>query len=146
MSTDDVEREVIKLFERSESIPQVKITPAEKDRFVIELIFSIGDRWGRDGFVRDLAKTAITTVLKSDLPLAQGIVKVYCARTEVVHLALGINQAKQIGWEDSSSSSRFFDILRSCVRWGEKPEDRTYFIEHRQIIKPSPIISFPPNS
>lgn len=146
MSTDDVEREVSKLFEQSESIPQVKISPAEEERFVIELIFSIGDRWGRDGFVRDLAKAAITTVFKSNLPVAQGIVKVYCTRTEVIHLAIGMNQARQIGWEDSSSPSKFFEMLQSCTRWGKKPADRTYFIEHKQIIKPSPIISFPSDS
>lgn len=146
MSTDDVEREVRKLFERSESIPQVKITSAEEERFVIELIFSIGDRWGRDGFVRDLAKAAITSVFKSNLPVAQGIVKVYCTRTEVIHLAIGMNQAKQIGWEDSSSPSKFFDSLRSCVQLGKRPEDRTYFIEHKQIMKPSPIVLSPPDS
>jgi len=146
MSAEDVERKVIELFERSESIPQVRITPAEEDRFVIELMFSIGDRWGRDGFVRDLAKVAMTRVFKADLPVAQGIVKVYCAHMEVIHLAIGMNHAKQISWADSSSPSEFFDTLRSCVHWGKKPEDRTYFIEPRQVIRPSPVISFPPNS
>ena len=146
MSAEDAEREVIKLFDQSELIPQVRITPAEKDRFVIELTFSIGDRWGRDGFVRNLAKVAIARVFNSKLPLAQGIVKVYCPQMEVIHLAIGINQAKQISWEDSSTPSEFFDRLRSCVRWGKTPEDRTYFIEHRQIIKPSPIVSLPPDS
>jgi hypothetical protein len=146
MSAEDVERRVIELFERSESIPQIKVTPAEEDRFVIELMFSIGDRWGRDGFVRDLAKVAMTRVFKADLPVAQGIVKVYCAHMEVIHLAIGMNHAKQISWADSSSPSEFFDTLRSCVDWGKKPEDRTYFIEPKQIIKPSPVISFPPNS
>ena len=146
MSTDDVEREIRKLFERSESIPQVKITSAEEERFVIELIFSIGDRWGRDGFVRDLAKAAMARVFKSNLPIAQGIVKVYCTHAEVIHLAVGVNQAKQISWEDSSSPSEFFDTLRSCVHWGRGPEDRTYFIEHRHTIKPSPVVSLPPDS
>ena len=146
MSAEDVERKVIELFERSESIPQVRITPAEENRFVIEVVFSIGDRWGRDGFVRDLAKVAMTRVFRSNLPVAQGIVKVYYAHTEVMHLAIGMNHAKQISWADSSSPSEFFDTLRSCVNWGKKPEDRTYFIEPKQIIKPSPVISFPPNS
>jgi hypothetical protein len=143
---DDVEKKVIKLFERSELIPQVRITPAQEDRFIIELIFSIGDRWGRDGFVRDLAKVAMTRVFRSDLPVAQGIVKVYCTHMEVIHLAIGINHAKQISWADSSSTSEFFDTLRSCVHWGKKPEDRTYLVEPRQVIRPSPVISFPPNS
>lgn len=146
MSPNDVEREVIRLFEQSEFIPQVRITPAEKDRFVIELTFNIGDRWGRDIFVRDLAKAALTRVFKSNLPLAQGIVKVYCTHMEAIHLAIGVNQAKQISWEDSSSPSEFFDMLRSCVHWGKNPEDRTYFIEHRQIMKPSPIVLSPPDS
>ena len=146
MSTNDVEREVTKLFKQSELIPQVRITPAEKDRFVIELTFNIGDRWGRDGFVQDLAKVAIKRVFQSDLPLAQGIVKIYCTHTEVIHLAIGMNQAKRISWEDSSSPSEFFDTLRSCIHWGKTPEDRTYFIEHGKIIKPSPIIAFPPDS
>jgi len=146
MPAADVEREVVRLFEQSESIPQVRITPVERNRFVIELTFNIGDRWGRDGFVRDLAKAAITRVFKSKLPLAQGIIKVYCTHTEAIHLAIGMNQAKQIRWDDDSSPSEFFDMLRSCVRWGKGPEDRTYFIEHRQIIKPSPIVSLPPDS
>jgi hypothetical protein len=146
MSAEDAERKVIRLFDQSELIPQVRITPAEKDRFVIELTFNIGDRWGRDIFVRDLAKAAIARVFKSNLPLAQGIVKVYCTHREVIHLAIGVNQAKQISWEDSASPSEFFDRLRSCVRWGKRPEDRTYFIEHRQIIKPSPVVLFPPDS
>ena len=146
MSTNDVERKVTNLFEQSEWIPQVRITPAEEDRFVVELIFSIGDRWGRDGFVRDLARAAITRVFKSNLPLAQGIVKVYCTHTEVIHLAIGMNQAKQIGWEDSSHPSGFFDRLRSSVRWGKRPEDRTYLIEQRHTVKPSPIVSLPPDS
>ncbi len=146
MSAEDIERKVIELFERSESIPQVKITPAEENRFVIELVFSIGDRWGRDGFARDLAKVAMTRVFRSNLPVAQGIIKVYCAHTEVIHLAIGMNHAKQISWADSSSPSEFFDTLRSCVHWGKKPEDRTYFIEPRHVIRPSPVISFPPNS
>jgi hypothetical protein len=146
MSVGDVEREVIKLFGQSELIPRVSITPAEENRFVIELTFNIGDRWGRDGFVRDLAKTAITKVFRSNLPLAQGIVKVYCTRIEAFHLAIGMNHAKQISWEESSSPSEFFDKLRSCAHWGRRPEDRTYFIEHRQIIKPSPIVSLPPGS
>ena len=146
MSTKDVERKVIKFFDQSELIPQVRITPADEDRFVIEMIFNIGDRWGRDIFVRDLAKAAMARVFKSNLPLAQGIVKVYCTHTEVIHLAIGVNQAKQISWEDSASPSEFFDRLRSCVRWGKRPEDRTYFIEHRQIIKPSPIVSPPLHS
>ena len=144
MSAEDVEREVTKLFKQSELIPQVRITSAEKDRFVIELTFSIGDRWGRDQFVRDLAKTAMTRVFRSNLPVAQGIVKVYCTHTEAIHLAIGMNQAKQISWEDSSSLSEFFDTLRSCVQLGKGPEDRTYFMEHRQIIKPSPVVSLPP--
>jgi hypothetical protein len=141
-----VESRVIKLFGQSESIPQVRVTPAQEQRFVIELIFSIGDRWGRDGFVRDLAKAAMTKVFRSNLPVAQGIVKVYCRQTEVIHVAVGMNHAKQITWTDSSSPSEFFDTLRSCVHWGKKPEDRTYFIEPRQIITPSPVISFPANS
>jgi hypothetical protein len=146
MSVEDVERKVTELFKQSESIPQVRITPADEDRFIIELMFSIGDRWGRDGFVRDLAKAAMTRVFRSNLPIAQGIVKIYCRHTEVIHLAIGMNHVKQISWGDSSSSSEFFDTLRSCVHWGKKPEDRTYFIEPRQIITPSPVISFPPNS
>jgi hypothetical protein len=146
MSVEDAERQVIRLFERSELIPQVKITPVERNRFVIELSFSIGDRWGRDGFVRDLAKAAITKVFKSNLPLAQGIIKVYCTHMEVIHLAIGMNQANQISWEEARSPSEFFDRLRSCGRWGKKPEDRTYFIERRQIIKPSPVVSPPPDS
>jgi hypothetical protein len=146
MSAEDAERQVIRLFERSESIPQVKITPVERNRFVIELSFSIGDRWGRDGFVRDLAKTAITKVFKSNLPLAQGIVKVYCTHMEVIHLAIGMNQANQINWEEGRSPFEFFERLRSCGRWGKRPEDRTYFIEHKQIIKPSPVVSFPPDA
>jgi hypothetical protein len=146
MSAEDAERQVIKLFEQSESIPQVRITPVERNRFVIELTFSIGDRWGRDGFVRDLAKAAITRVFKSNLPLAQGIIKVYCTHTEVIHLAIGMNQANQISWEEGRSPSEFFDRLRSCGRWGKKPEDRTYIIEHKQIIKPSPVVSFPPDA
>ncbi len=145
MSVEDAEREVVRLFEQSELIPQVRITPAEKDRFVIELTFNIGDRWGRDLFVRDLAKAAMARVFKSNLPLAQGIVKVYCTHMEAIHLAIGMNQAKQISWEDSSGSAGFFDTIRSCVRWGKRPEDRTYFIEHRQIIKPSPVVSLPPD-
>lgn len=146
MSAEDAERQVIRLFERSESVPQVKITPAERNRFIIEVTFSIGDRWGRDGFVRDLAKAAITTVFKSNLPLAQGIVKIYCTRVEVIHLAIGTNQANQISWEEGRNASEFFDRLRSCSRWGKRPEDRTYFIEHKQIIKLSPVVSLPPNS
>ncbi len=146
MSVGDVEREVLKLFDKSESIPRVSITPVEENRFVIELTFSIGDRWGRDGFVRNLAKAAITRVFRSNLPLAQGIVKVYCTRIEAVHLAIGMNQAKQISWEESSNPSEFFDKLRSCAHWGKRPEDRTYFIEHRQLIKPSPVISLPSDS
>ncbi len=74
MSAEDAEREVVKLFEQSELIPQVRITLAEEGRFVIELIFNIGDRWGRDIFVRDLARAAMGRVFKSDLPIAQGIV------------------------------------------------------------------------
>ncbi|HLD29685.1 MAG TPA: hypothetical protein VJC03_05040 [bacterium] len=146
MSADDVERKVTQLFVQSELIPHVSITPAEKGRFVIELTYSIGDRWGRDGFVRELARAAITKVFTSSLPLAQGIIKVYCSHTEAIHLAIGINQAKQILWEDSLNSSQFFDMLRSWVRWGKRPEDRTYFIEHRQTIKPSPVVSLPPDS
>ena len=146
MPAADVEREVVRLFEQSESIPQVRITPVEKDRFIIELTFNIGDRWGRDVFVRDLAKAAMVRVFKSNLPLAQGIIKVYCSHMEAIHLAIGMNQAKQISWEDGCSSSEFFDRLRSCVRWGKRPEDRTYFIEHRQIIRPSPVVLFPPDS
>ncbi len=146
MSAEDAEKKVVKLFDQSELIPQVRITPAERDRLVIELTFTIGDRWGRDVFVRNLAKAAMVRVFKSNLPLAQGIVKVYCTHTEVIHLAIGVNQAKQISWEDSASPSEFFDRLRSCVRWGKKPEDRTYFIEHTRIIKPSPVVSLPPNS
>ena len=146
MSTEDVKREVIKLFDQSELIPQVRTTLTEKDRFVIEMIFNIGDRWGRDIFVRDLARAAIARVFKSNLPIAQGIVKVYCTHTEAIHLAIGMNQAKQIRWEDSSSPSEFFDRLRSCIQLGKGPEDRTYFIEHRQIIKPSPVVPLPPDS
>jgi hypothetical protein len=146
MSVEDVERKVIELFKQSESIPQVRITPAEENRFVIELIFNIGDRWGRDGFVRDLAKVAMTRVFTSGLPVAQGIVKVYCRHTEVIHLAIGMNHVNQISWSHSSSPSEFFDTLRSCVHWGKKPQERTYFIETKQVIKPSPAISFPPNS
>ncbi len=146
ISAEDVERKIVRLFDQSELIPQVRITPAEKDRFVIEMIFTIGDRWGRDIFVRDLAKAAIARVFKSTLPIAQGIVKVYCTHTEAIHLAIGINQAKRISWEDSSSPSEFFNMLRSSVQLGKRPEDRTYFIEHKQIIKPSPIVSLPPDS
>jgi len=146
LSANDVEREVMRLFERSELIPHVRITPAENDRFVIELIFNIGDRWGRDGFVLALAKAALTSVYTSNLPLAQGIVKIYCAQTEAIHLAIGMNQAKQMSWADNLSPSGFFDMLRSCVHWGKTPEDRTYFIERRHIIKPSPVISLPPGS
>ncbi len=146
MSAEDAERHVTRLFERSELIPQVKITPVERNRFVIELTFSIGDRWGRDGFVRDLAKAAITRVFKSNLPLAQGIIRVYCTHMEVIHLAIGVNQAHQISWEEGRSPSEFFDRLRSCGRWGKKPEDRTYIIEYKQIIKPSPVVSFPPDA
>jgi hypothetical protein len=146
MSAEDAQRQVNRLFERSELIPQVKISPAERNRFVIELTFSIGDRWGRDEFARDWAKTAITKVFKSNLPLAQGIVKVYCTHMEVIHLAIGMNQANQISWEEDCSSSEFFDRLQSCGRWGKRPEDRTYFMEHRQIIKPSPVVSLPPDS
>ncbi len=147
MSAEDAEREVIKLFEQSELIPQVRITPVEKDRFVIELTFNIGDRWGRDVFVRDLAKAAITRVFKSNLPLAQGIIKVYCTHMEVIHLAIGMNQAKQISWEESTAVPPSSSIgFESCGRWGKRPEDRTYFIEHRQIIKPSPVVLFPPDS
>jgi len=146
MSSSDMERHVIKLFEQFELIPQVKVTPTERDRFVIELTFSIGDRWGRDGFARDLAKAAITRVFKSSLPIAQGIVKVYCTHVEVIHVAIGMNQAKRINWGDSLSLPDFFDTLRSCSYWGKNPEDRTYLIEHRQIIKPSPIVSYTPDS
>ncbi|OGP71101.1 MAG: hypothetical protein A2W09_08255 [Deltaproteobacteria bacterium RBG_16_50_11] len=146
MSTDDVEREVFKLFEQFEPIPGVRVTPAEEDRFVIELTFSIGDRWGREGYARDLAKTAITKVFKSNLPLAQGIVKVHCTHIEAIHLALGMNQAKQMSWADNLGPSAFFDALRSCFHWGKSPEDRTYFIEYRPIVKPSPVVSLPPHS
>jgi len=146
MSAEDAQRQVIRLFERSELIPQVNIIPVERNRLVIELTFSIGDRWGRDEFVRDLAKAAITKVFKSNLPLAQGIVKVYCTHMEVIHLAIGMNQANQMSWEDARSPSEFFEKLQSCGRWGKRPEDRTYFIEHKQIIKPSPVISLLPNS
>jgi hypothetical protein len=146
MSLGDVERDVIKLFVQSELIPQVKVTPAEKGRFVIEVTFSIGDRWGRDGFARDLARAAITRVFKSSLPVAQGIVRVYCTHVEAIHLAIGMNQAKQIDWTDGLSLSDFFKILRSCSYWGKSPEDRTYFTEHRQIIKPSPTASYTPDS
>lgn len=146
MSTDDVEKKVTKLFEQFESIPQVKVTAAGEDRFVVELTFSIGDRWGREGHVRDLAKMAITIIFKSNLPLAQGIVKVHCTHVEAIHLAIGMNQAKQINWVDSLSPSAFFDTLRSCFHWGKSPEDRTYFIEYRPIIKPSPVVSLPPHS
>jgi len=96
MSAEDVEKEVIKLFEQAELIQQVRISPADEDRFVIELIFNIGDRWGRDVFVRDLAKAAMARVFRSNLPIAQGIVKVYCTHTEAIHLAIGMNHAKQI--------------------------------------------------
>jgi hypothetical protein len=146
MSAEDAKRQVIRLFERSESVPQVRITPVEGNRFIIELTFSVGDRWGRDGFVRDLAKAAITRVFKSNLPVAQGIVKIFCTRVEVIHLAIGMNQANQMSWEEDCNPSEFFDRLRSCGRWGEGPEDRTYCIEHKQIIKPTPIVSLPPNS
>ena len=146
MPAADVEKEVVRLFEQSELVPQVRITPVEKDRFIIELIFNIGDRWGRDIFVRDLARAAMARVFKSNLPLAQGIVKVYCPHMEVIHLAIGINQANQISWEDARSPSEFFERLQSCGRWGKSPEDRTYFIEHKQIIKPSPVVSFPPDA
>jgi hypothetical protein len=146
MPAGDAKREVIRLFEQSEFIPQVRITPAEKDRFVVDLTFNVGDRWGRDVFVRNLAKAALVKVFKSNLPLAQGIVRVYCTHTEAIHLAIGMNQAKQIRWDDNSSPSEFFDALRSCINWGERPEDRTYFIEYRQIIKPSPVVLFPPDS
>ena len=145
MSAEDAVRQVIKLFEQSESIPQVRITPVERNRFVIELTFNIGDRWGRDAFVRDLARAAITRIFKSNLPLAQGIIKVYCTHREVIHLAIGMNQANQISWEEDCSPSEFFDRLQSCGCWGKRPEDRTYFIEHRQIIKPSPVVLFPPD-
>ena len=146
MSAEDTERQPIRLFERSKSITQAKIPPADRSRFVIELTFSIGDRWGRDTFVRDLAKAAMATVFKSNLPLAQAIVKVYCTHMKVIHRDIGMNQANQINWEDSASPSEFFDRLRSCVRWGKKPEDRTCYIEHKQIIKPSPVVSLPPDS
>jgi len=146
MSAEDVEKEVIKLFDQAELIQQVRISPADEDRFVIELIFNIGDRWGRDIFVRDLARATMARIFRSNLPIAQGIVKVYCTHTEAIHLAIGMNQAKQISWEDSSTPSEFFNRLRSCVQLGKRPEDRTYFIEHRQIIKPSPIVSLPPDS
>lgn len=146
MPAADVEKEVTRLFEQSDLIPQVRITPVEKDRFVIELTFIIGDRWGRDVFARDLAKAALVRVFKSNLPLAQGIVRVYCTHTEAIHLAIGMNQAKQIRWDEDSSPSEFFSSLRSCARWGKRPEDRTYFIEHRQVVKPSPVVLSAPDS
>ena len=146
ISSGDIERDVAQLFEQSEIIPQIIVTPAGKDRFLIELTFSIGDRWGRDGFVRELARAAITRVFESNLPIAQGIVRVYCTHMEAIHLAIGMNQAKQINWADGLSLAGFFDIVRSCSHWGKSPEDRTYFIEHKQIIKPSPIVSYRPDS
>jgi hypothetical protein len=43
MSTEDV-REAIGLFDQSKLIPQVRIIPTDKDRFVIEMIFNIKNR------------------------------------------------------------------------------------------------------
>jgi len=146
MEADDVEREVTKLFKQSEFIPHVRIIPTEENRFVIELTFDMGDRWGRDEFARHLARAAINEIFRLNLPLAQGIVRIYCTHAEVLHLAIGINQVKEIRWKDSSTPSEFFDMLRSHFRWGKRLEDRTYFIENKQIIKPSPTISIPPDS
>lgn len=146
MDADEVEREVTKLFKQSEFIPHVRIIPTEEKRFVIELTFDIGDRWGRDEFARDLAKAAITEIFRFNFPLAQGIVRIYCTHAEVLHLAIGINQVKEISWKDGSTPSEFFDMLRSRFRWGKRPEDRTYFIENNQIVKPSPTILIPPDS
>lgn len=145
MPSEDVEKRVIKLFEQFNSIPQVRITPAVGDRFIIELIFTVGDHWGRDRFARDLARGAMARLFGSDLPLVQGIVKVYCKDLEIVHVAIGINHVKQIGWSDSLSSAEFFDRLRSCVHWGKNPEDRTYLIEIPHVVRPSPIVSSPLN-
>jgi hypothetical protein len=57
-----------------------------------------------------------------------------------------MNQANQISWKEDCSASEFFDRLQSCGHWGKRPEDRTYFIERRQIIKPPPVVSLPPDS
>jgi hypothetical protein len=138
-----MEREVVELFKKTDFIPQVRVVPAEEGRFITELVFNMGDRWGRDGFAREIAKGAIECLFKSGLPIAQGVVKVYCHRMEMLHLAISIDQAKQIRWENSSNPSQFFDMLRSYVRWGKRPEDSTYFIEHGRITKPSPVISLP---
>jgi hypothetical protein len=146
LDADDVEREVTNLFKQSEFIPHVRIIPTEEKRFVIEMTFDLGDRWGRDEFARNLAKAAITEIFRFNLPLAQGIVKIYCTHAEVLHLAIGMNQVKEISWKDGSTPSEFFDMLRSRFRWGKRPEDRTYFIENRQIVKPSPTISILPDS
>jgi hypothetical protein len=146
MDADDVEREVSKFFKQSEFIPHVRIIPTEEKRFVVELTFDIGDRWGRNEFARHLAKAAITEIFGFNLPLAQGIVRIYCTHAEVLHLAIGINQVKEISWKDGSTASEFFGMLRSRFRLGKRPEDRTYFIENKQIIKPSPTISISPDS
>jgi len=146
LDADEVEREVNKLFKQSEFIPHVRIIPTEEKRFVVELTFDIGDRWGRDEFARHLAKAAITEIFRFNLPLAQGIVRIYCTHAEVLHLAIGINQVKEISWTDGSTPSEFFGMLRSRFRLGKRPEDRTYFIENKQIVKPSPTISISPDS
>ncbi len=53
LDADDVEREVIKLFKQSEFTPHVRIISTEEKRFVVELTFDIGDRWGRDEFAKN---------------------------------------------------------------------------------------------
>lgn len=143
LSSGNAEKEVAELFKKTELIPDIRIIPADEGRFVAELIFNIGDRWGRNGFAREIAKDAVERLFKSGLPIAQGIVKVYCHRMEILHLAISMNQAKQIRWENSSNPSQFFDMLQSCIHWGKRPEDSTYVIEQGRITKPSPVVAFP---
>lgn len=144
-SANGIEKRVVQLSTEEEFglVPEVRAIPVEKGRFIVELTFNVGDRWGRDGFARYLAKSAMERLFKSNLPLAQGVVKVYCNRTEVLHLAISVNQAKQIRWENESNPSQFFDILQSHICWGKKPEDCTFFIENGRVVKPSPAVSSP---
>ncbi len=93
----------------------------------------------------DLEEGVISPGGESNLPFAQGPVRIYGVRSEILHLVAGRNDMEQIQWRKGSSVSEFFDSLRSCSRWGKNPEDRTYLIEAGPVIKPSPVISFLPS-
>ena len=141
LEVEEVRKRVAQLFSSDEShvAQEIRVAPTENHRFVVELLFNIGNRWGKEGFAKDLAKATLERLFRSDLPVAQGIVRIYANLTEVLHLGIGLNQADKLLWENPDPS-RFFESLRSSQRLGEKPEDRTYITENKPLVKPSPAI------